>query len=97
MTKKKPKPPVDLDNYATGEQFKTVLLRWMPTWASESPEGRLIAAIMAQSWSDGNSWFFAPHSDSLQFYCDKLHLDPVFIGEMYRKHSRANARRGLAQ
>lgn len=39
----------------SGSLFEKAVLRMMPEWASDMPEGKLIAAIMATAWSDLSS------------------------------------------
>lgn len=82
--------------FATAEQFYKVLLRWMPSHVADLPEGKLIAGIIAQAWSDGTSWFFRPTCQSLQFFCDKTGLNPDNLWEEFQKHNRPYAKqRGL--
>lgn len=82
--------------FATAEQFYKVLLRWMPEHVAALPEGKLVAGIFAQAWSDGSSWFFRPTYEPFQFWCQKTGLDVQSLWEEFQKHNRPYAKqRGL--
>lgn len=96
MTRKKTPKPQDT-RFANPEQFNKVLLRWMPSWASSTPEGRLVAGIITQAWAEGVSWFFKPDCAALQFWCEKAGLGAAHLSEMFEKHNQPYAKqRGLA-
>jgi hypothetical protein len=89
MTKEKIKLS---ETYGTAEQFTKVILRWMPEWASDTAEGRLIAAMFGQAWADGSSWFFRRDCPALKFYCDRLELGIDAICEAYEKCNPRHAK-----
>ena len=76
--------------YATTAQFHKVILRMMPTWASEMGEGRLIAGILAEAWSNGGSdpcvRFFTNETGMLERYCGVCGLDWEQVRELYQLH-----------
>jgi hypothetical protein len=78
--------------YATSSQFATVLLRWMPQWASSTPEGKLIASVFAQAWEDGVHWFFKEDCKQLLFYCGRVQLNPKAVAEAYRRGNHRYAK-----
>lgn len=80
------------EQYATGEQFAKLILRWMPEWASATPEGKLVAALFGQAWADGSEWFFKPDCPALRFYCDRLELGIEAICEAFEKYNAKRAK-----
>lgn len=95
MTKKKIQAEQDT-RFATAEQFNKVLLRWMPTWSSCTPEGKLVAGVISQAWADGMSWFFKPDCAALQFYCERAGLGAGHLSDMFEKFNQHYAKqRGL--
>lgn len=83
--------------FATPEQFNRVLLRWMAPGAAAIPEGLLVAAIFTQAWADGIHWFFRADCESLQFWCEKVGLEPEHIQRIYRQFNKHYAKaQGLA-
>jgi hypothetical protein len=73
---------------ATHEQFRKIVLRWMDHSVSGMPEAHLVAATFAQAWLDGDSFFFSPASQPLQFWCAKVGLNPERIADAFQKHNR---------
>lgn len=78
--------------YANAQQFGKVILRMMPEWASGIPEGRLVAAILQQAWTDGESVpsrvFFSNQTGRLAMFCEKVGLNWEQVSEMYFNHCR---------
>lgn len=85
--------PVQDTRFATAEQFNKVLLRWMPQPLAAIPEGRLVAGILTQAWSDGDAWFFTPTCKWLQFWCAKIGVSAEFLADEFHKHNRAYAKK----
>jgi hypothetical protein len=76
---------------ATAAQFGKLVVRMMPPAFSCMPEGRLIAAILAQAWSDASESpsarrFFAVRGEGLDYYCEKTGLNAQQLRELYLKH-----------
>lgn len=78
--------------FATPDQFSKVLLRWMPSWASCTPEGKLVAAVITQAWTDGFSWFFKPDCSALQYWCEKAGLNAEHLSEIFAKYNKPYAK-----
>ena len=78
---------------ATAAQFEKVVLRMMPTSFSKMPEGRLIAGILREAWSDAKDLrarnFFMDENSALAMYCDKTGLNTSQIRSMFVNHCAA--------
>ena len=83
---------IDENRFATSAQFNKLLLRMMPSEFSSIGEGRLIAAIISQSWSDANKssarTFFTSTTSRLDFLCLQIGLEPTQIRELFKKHNK---------
>ena len=76
--------------FATAAQFRTLVLRMMPSEFSNMGEGKLIAEIFYRAWADGHKqssrfFFLAPKGGSA-FWCDQVGLDASQIRSMFIKH-----------
>lgn len=87
----------DKHKYATPQQFQKVVLRMMPSWASSLGEGKLIAGVMSQAWSDAMSSlqgatfsnrFFSNENGVLEKYCSACGLNWKQVSEMYEKNCK---------
>ena len=78
---------------ATSFQFEQVLLRMMPSRFSKMPEGKLIAGIFRQAWSDAKDFrarkFFMDDDSTLVMYCTMTGLDASQIRSMFVNHCAA--------
>ena len=76
--------------YASAQQFHKAITRMMPTWASETGEGKLIAAILSHAWAEGKSdssrRLFNNETRVLEGYCSAVGLEWKQIAEFYKKH-----------
>lgn len=79
---------------ATTSQFKTLILRMMPSEFANMGEGQLIAAIIAQAWADLHHYtsarkFFTNKASGLDVYCRLVGLDAQQLRAVFKKHNAA--------
>jgi hypothetical protein len=71
-------------------QFNKAILRMMPTWASETGEGKFVAAIMTQAWADlprqPAKEYFRNKNGMLQRHCDICGLEWTQIKKVVDKY-----------
>ena len=79
--------------HATSIQFEKVILRMMPECFSSMPEGKLIAAIYGQAFTDAHKdssrRFFLNDKGMNAFYCAQVGLEPTQIKTMFTQHCKA--------
>jgi len=80
---------------ATTPQFGQLIERMMPAHLAEMPEGKLVIAILKQTWSDASAYtsarrFFNAETNMLALYCDRTGLDTSQITQIFNRHHKCH-------
>lgn len=81
---------------ASSIQFGQLIERMMPAHLADMPEGKLIIAILKQTWADASAYtgarrFWRGETNMLALYCDRTGLNTEQIKEIFQRHHKCHS------